>query len=46
MQDIAIGAIQRLARVVGEIDRIDRVVRQGGAETKLGDNRALQIIIP
>jgi hypothetical protein len=36
MEDVAIGAIQRLARVVGEVDRIDRVLRQVGAETRLG----------
>jgi hypothetical protein len=33
MEDIAIGAIERLARVVSEVNRIDRVLRQVRAET-------------
>jgi hypothetical protein len=44
MEDVAIGAIQRLAGVVSEVDRVDRVLRQVGAETELGDDRALQVI--
>ena len=45
MQDIGVRTVQRLASIVREVERIDRVLRQVRAETELGDDRALQVVV-
>ena len=45
VQDVVALAIQRLAGGVSEVQRIDRVLRQVGAEALLRDDGALQVVI-
>ena len=45
MDGVVAGAVERLAVGIGEIEGIDRILRQVGTETELGDDGALEIIV-
>ena len=46
MEDVVVRLVERLAGVIEEVDRIDGVLREIRAEADLGNDGALEVVLP